>query len=314
MDSILAVLVFGVIFIPWIYYLSRGSGQSQSGPETMLRMKPEGGGDVNIMRRRRAKESFVGKFFTRFDLLKMLEQNMWQAGIYSRVGDVMLMVILLFGIGVAMGAYLWHDKLYSLVMGLAFGWLPIFYIRVRRQRRLNAFSKQLPFALDLVKSSLQAGHSLQRALQGLVSEFDDPLAGEFRTVMEQSRIGLPLPRSLEEMLERVPEDDLRLMVVAVRVQSQVGSSLGELVGRLAEIVRARQRLRLQVRAMTAQARLGGSLVALLPMLVLIAFSVIEPGYTYTLFHDPTGLKIVKGAVIAEGLAFLWIRQLLKVVY
>jgi len=98
--------------------------------------------------------------------------------------------------------------------------LPIIYIRVRRQRRLKAFAKQLPYALDLIKSSLEAGHTLLRGLQVVVSEFSEPISIEFRSAIEQSRLGLPLPRALEEMLKRVPQDDLRLLVVAVRVQSK----------------------------------------------------------------------------------------------
>ena len=155
---------------------------------------------------------------------------------------------------------------------------------------MKAFGAQLPFALDLIKSSLEAGHSLQRALQVLVSEFADPLGSEFRTVLEQNRIGLPLPRALEDMLKRVPEDDLRLLVVAVRVQTEVGSSLAQIVGRLSEIVRIRQRLRMQIRALTAQSRLGGMVVGCLPIVVLIIFSLIQPGYTDQLFHDPTGAE------------------------
>ena len=107
------------------------------------------------------------------------------------------------------------------------------------------FRLQLPFALDLIKSSLEAGHSLNRSLQLVVQEFGDPLGSEFRTVLEQTRIGLPLPRALEDMLKRVPEEDLRLLVVAVNVQTEVGSSLAAIVGRLSEIVRMRQRLKLQ---------------------------------------------------------------------
>jgi len=132
---------------------------------------------------------------------------------------------------------------FALVTGVVVGVLPLLYIRIRKTRRLKAFATQLPFALDLIKSSLEAGHSLQRAMQVLVSEFADPLGSEFRTVLEQNRIGLPLPRALEDMLKRVPEDDLRLLVVAVRVQTEVGSSLAQIVGRLSEIVRIRQRLR-----------------------------------------------------------------------
>lgn len=103
-------------------------------------------------------------------------------------------------------------------------------------------------------------------------------------------------------------------MVAVKVQAAVGSSLAEIAGRLSQLVRARQRLRLQIQALTAQARFGGILVGLLPFIVLGAFSIIEPSYTQMLFHDPAGLKILKTALVADLLAFVWIRRLLKVSY
>jgi hypothetical protein len=81
---------------------------------------------------------------------------------------------------------------------------------------------QLPYALDLIKSSLEAGHTLQRGMQVVEQEFADPLGGEFRTVVEQTRLGLPITHALADMLARVPEDDLRLFVVAVKVQSGRG--------------------------------------------------------------------------------------------
>jgi tight adherence protein B len=203
---------------------------------------------------------------------------------------------------------------FALATAVLISVIPLLYIQLRKTRRLKAFGAQLPFALDLIKSSLEAGHSLQRALQVLVSEFADPLGGEFRTVLEQNRIGLPLPRALEDMLKRVPEDDLRLLVVAVRVQTEVGSSLAQIVGRLSEIVRTRQRLRMQIKALTAQARLGGTIVGCLPVVVLCIFSLIQPSYTNSLFHDPTGQKILKFAIGSDIAALLTIRRLLRVNY
>src|SRR5260370_7144938 len=98
------------------------------------------------------------------------------------------------------------------------------------------------------------------------------------------------------MLKRVPEDDLRLLVVAVRVQTEVGSSLAQIVGRLSEIVRIRQRLRMQIRALTAQSRLGGMVVGILPIVVLSIFSLIQPRYTDRFFHHPTAQNIFKFSI------------------
>ncbi len=270
--------------------------------------------DVTIVKPRRQRSEGLGSWASRLDVFRLLEENMWQAGIYTRVGDMMLVIVLLFAAGTGVVAFLWHDILWALGAGVALGAIPVVYIRVRRNRRTKAFARQLPYALDLIKSSLEAGHSLHRALQVLVGEFGDPLGGEFRTVLEQTRIGLPLPRALEEMLRRVPEADLRLLIVAVKIQSEVGSSLAQIVGRLAELVRARQRLQLQVRALTAQARIGGWLVALMPIFVLTAFSFMEPNYTNMLFHDPAGFDLLKTALVLDLVAFFLVRRLMKVDY
>ena len=316
MDFFFATGVFALVFIGALVILTTRGGDSDQKQNLIRRMaRPDEDVDVDITRKTRVRES--GQLLAilwKLNLLRKLEENMWQAGIYMRVSEMMLIILLMFLAGLFLGQAVWHDLLFASGFGVAFGFLPIVYIRFRRIRRMRAFIQQLPFALDLMKSSLEAGHSLNRGLQVVVQEFGDPLGSEFRTVLEQTRIGLPLPRALEDMLKRVPEDDLRLLVVAVKVQTDVGSSLAGIVGRLAEIVRTRQRLRLQIRALTAQSRMGGMIVGSLPIVVLAAFSLVQPGYAAVLFSDPTGQKILKTAIVLDALAFITIRRLLKLKY
>jgi tight adherence protein B len=316
MDFFLATGVFALVFIGVLIVVTTRGGESDQKQNLIRRMaRPDDELDVDITRKTRVRESGqILAILWKLNLLRKLEENMWQAGIYMRVSEMMLIIVLMFCAGLFLGQALWHDLLFGAAFGVAFGFLPIVYIRFRRLRRMKAFVQQLPFALDLIKSSLEAGHSLNRGLQVVVQEFSDPLGSEFRTVLEQTRIGLPLPRALEDMLKRVPEDDLRLMVVAVKVQNDVGSSLASIIGRLSDIVRTRQRLRLQIRALTAQSRMGGMIVGSLPIVVLGAFSLVQPGYAQVLFTDPTGLKILKTAIVLDGLAFITIRRLLKLKY
>ncbi len=316
MDLVMAGTIFASIFaIVVILALSRGGGSEQKEYVSRMMLRPvEGDIDIDITRKRKDHQSAVAIILRQINLLRNLEQTMWQAGIYWRVSDVLLIIALLFAAGYAGGEAFWGDFYFALGAAIGLGAVPILYIRFRRKRRLKAFGTQLPFALDLIKGSLEAGHSLPRALQVLIGEFSDPLGGEFRTVLEQTRIGLPLGRALEDMLQRVPEDDLKLLVVAVKVQTEIGSSLAAIIGRLSEIVRVRQRLRLQIKALTAQSRMGGLVVGLLPAIVLCAFSLIQPGYTDTLFHDPTGQMILKAAFVMDLLALLTIRRLLRVDY
>ncbi len=315
MDFLLASGIFAIVFVGVLIFTSSRGNEVEQQREVARRLtRPPDEIDIDVMRKRRPEQGTLLSGLYKLNLLRSLEEAMWQAGMYMRVADILLVIVLLFGAGLFGGNLFFHDMWFALGAGLVIASLPLGYIQFMRKRRLKAFAAQLPFALDLIKSSLEAGHSLQRALQVLVSEFADPLGGEFRTVLEQNRIGLPLPRALEDMLKRVPEDDLRLLVVAVRVQSEVGSSLAQIVGRLSEIVRIRQRLRMQIKALTAQSRLGGLVVGCLPIVVLCIFSLIQPGYTDSLFHDPTGLKIVKFAIGSDVLAILIIRRLLRVNY
>jgi tight adherence protein B len=315
MDFLMASGIFALVFAGVLVFTSsRGSEVEQSREVARRLTRPPDEIEINIMRKQRPQEGVLFAALYRMNLLHKLEEAMWQAGMYMRVGDILLIIVLAFGAGLFGGNLFFHDIWFALVTGMVTGVMPLLYIQFRKKRRLKAFAAQLPFALDLIKSSLEAGHSLQRAMQVLVSEFADPLGSEFRTVLEQNRIGLPLPRALEDMLKRVPEDDLRLLVVAVRVQTEVGSSLAQIVGRLSEIVRIRQRLRMQIKALTAQSRMGGMVVGILPIVVLTIFSLVQPGYTDKLFHDPTGQKILKFAIGSDLLALIVIRRLLKVDY
>jgi tight adherence protein B len=306
-------MVFGVVG----YFIFSGTRLERTQRSFVDRMKrPEAVGDNEILREGIKKtERWLGYGFGwvyKLDLLRQVEESLWQAGIYRRVSDVLLLMLLLFGAGAVIGAAIWQDVLFSLAIGGGLAALPMFYVRIRRGRRLKKYALQLPFALDLMKSSLEAGHSLLRGLQVVVGEFEDPIATELRSVIEQTRLGLPLALAMEEMLKRVPEDDLRLLIVAIRIQSEVGSSLAAILGRLSEIVRTRQRVAAQVRALTAQARMSGWVVGALPIIILGAFSIIQPSYTYTLFHDPGGQRLLKIAAVLDACAFLSIRKLLKV--
>ncbi|HYL57874.1 MAG TPA: type II secretion system F family protein [Candidatus Acidoferrales bacterium] len=307
--------IFALVFMTvLVFSSSRGTEVEQQREVARRLTRPPDEIEIDVMRKRRPTEGQLLSALYDFNLLRKLEESMWQAGLYMRVGDILLVVVLLFGAGMFGGNIMFHQMWFAVGAGALMACIPLAYISFRKKRRLRQFAQQLPFALDLIKSSLEAGHSLQRALQVVVSEFADPLGSEFRTVLEQNRIGLPLPRALEDMLKRVPEDDLRLLVVAVRVQTEVGSSLAQIVGRLSEIVRIRQRLRLQIKALTAQSRMGGIIVGCLPVAVLLIFSVIQPGYTDQLFFDPTGQKILKFAIGADVLALITIRRLLRVNY
>jgi tight adherence protein B len=317
MDSFVPGAVFVLLSIGLFLALHSRTAGPDPAKELLRRMTPamdDDSADFSVTRQSRVKQGDLLTVLYRTHPGQWLEENIAQAGLYLSLAEVMLMMALLLLCGEAVGHLLFANSLCSLGVAAGLAIMPLLYIRIRKQRRLKEFGQQLPFALDMMKSSLEAGHSLGRGLQVVVQEFKEPLGPEFRTILEQGRVGVPMPQALEEMLKRMPDQDLSLLVIAVKVQTQVGSSLAAIIGRLAEIVRTRQRLRLQIRTLTAQSRFSGMLVGLLPVVVLVIFRIIRPSYVDVLFQDPSGIKILKTAIGLDLAALITIRRLLRIDY
>jgi tight adherence protein B len=315
-DSVAAAEVFGLVLVVLGCALAAILTRGNHVGVALERLKLNQAAPIPeiLARRRRPDETGLQRLFHKIDATRWLERSMWEAGIYTRVSDMVLLMVLLFGTGEVIAGTFIDSLLLSIAVGVALAALPMLYIRFRRKRRLKQFTDQLPFVLDLLKSLLEAGHSLLRGLQVVVKEFEPPIGSEFATVLEQTTLGLPLARALQEMAARVPQEDLRLLVVAVKVQAEVGSSLAQIIGRLSEIMRTRQRLRAQIKALTAQSRMSGVIVGLLPVFVLLAFSIVQPGYARALFTDPTGIRMLETAVVLDVLALVTIRRLVRVRY
>src|SRR5262249_54574448 len=151
-----------------------------------------------------------------------------------------------FAIGAALSiAYLNFGG--ALIVGLVFGAAPVVYLRVLRRARLRRFGQQLPYVLDLLRSALEAGHTLLRALQLASENTPDPMGAELHRTVEQVQIGISLPEALEGIYRRIPEEELGFLAIAVRIQAQVGSSLAEILRHVASGVRTRQRLQQQLK-------------------------------------------------------------------
>jgi tight adherence protein B len=319
MEFVLPMIVFLTVLTVLVLMLQRSDYSSQQ--QIMLsRMMPpspeESSTDIDITRATRTRESsLIGNLLARLRLIQRLEESLWQAGIYVKASDMLALMLVLAAAG-GIGSAVWNGgaSYDAVAEGAILGLSPLLYIGWRKRQRLKAFDKQLPEILELLKSSLNAGHTLQRALQVTIEEFGEPSSSEFRIVLEQNRLGVPLARALEYMLQRVPDENLRFLVVAVKIQAEAGSTLAGIIAQLARTIRDRQRLDLKVRALTAQPRISALIGGLMPVIVLFALHFIAPDHLQLLFHDPAGLKLTKVAVVLEVLALITISRLTRVDY
>jgi tight adherence protein B len=192
---------------------------------------------------------------------------------------------------------------------LLLGALPYFYVRHKRKARMTQFEEQLPEALDFLARSMRAGHAFSIALEMLGTESPDPLGQEFRTLFAEQNLGAPLDVCLNNFAKRVPLLDVRLFTSSVLLQRQTGGNLGEVLTRLAFLIRERFRLRGQVKAASAHGRLTSLVLTILPIVLVVALQFVAPGYLTSMAEDPDGRWMIVGAIGAQILGYYVMRRI-----
>jgi tight adherence protein B len=196
--------------------------------------------------------------------------------------------------------------------GLFGFFLPALYVRRRRKKRFKLFAQQLPDALTMMKNSLRAGHTLDRAMQVVAEEMPDPLALEFGETVEELHLGVPVKRAIKNLTSRVEDQSLDIFAAALLVQREVGGNLSQLLGNLSETIRDRFRVDQEVRALTAEGRMSGYVVAALPIGLGMVINVIQPDYLDPLLYTEKGHGLLKAALFLECMGFYFIRKACKV--
>lgn len=178
--------------------------------------------------------------------------------------------------------------------------LPILYMIWQRKRRIRKLVEQLPEVFDLMCQALKAGHSLASAIQLISQQMPDPIAGEFARVFHEQNLGLTVEEALTNMTKRVDQMDVRFFVTAVLIQRQTGGDLAEVLEKIGKVIRDRIQLFGVVRALTAEGRLSGWVLLLLPVLVFFAMMAVNPDYARELTGTEHG-RIMLGTAIAMDL-------------
>jgi tight adherence protein B len=193
------------------------------------------------------------------------------------------------------------------VLGGAAGTLAVLSIRTQRK-----FVRQLPTALQLLASSLRAGYSLLQGCESVAQEISGPFGAELKRVLAEARLGRPLEDALEMAAERVGSDDFRWVVMAISIQREVGGNLAELLDTVAETMRARSRLRGEVKALTAEGRASAMMLGIMPPALGAAMGALSPGYLDPLFHQTTGKIMLGVAGTGVVIGFIWMQKIIKV--
>ena len=204
-----------------------------------------------------------------------------------------------------------HHVLPAALAGLAAGYLPLLLLKLRRQRRITAMDKVLPDVVDMISRALRAGHSMPAAIGILAEGAPEPARSAFAEVFQKQKFGFPLRDALMELVARFPSQDLRVLVTAILVQRDTGGNLVQILERTASVIRDRLKLKGDVRVHTAQGRLTGWILCILPIGMLLMLSFADPGYAKALTEDPLGRKFLYGGGVLLLLGGYLINRIVK---
>lgn len=205
--------------------------------------------------------------------------------------------------GLVVGAIAWligGRSILFAALGLAFGlFIPRFYIRRQQSNRLIRFSDQLADMLNLMVNGLRAGYSTMQAMEAVSKEMPPPISDEFRRVVQEMQLGLPMERALDNLLRRIPSDDLDLTVAAINVQREVGGNLAEILNTISYTIRERVRIKGEIRVLTTQVMYSGRFLSLMPVIIALILWILNRPYMMLFFGEET--RIIGIPVLIFGL-------------
>ena len=190
--------------------------------------------------------------------------------------------------------------------------LPRWYVKKKIKQRIVKFNDGLPDMISTIVGSLRAGFSFQQALKTVIEEAGSPIKEEMGSVIKEMQYGASLEDSLNELKERMPSEDLDLMIQAILIQRQVGGNLATVLDKIVQTIRERTKIHRQISSLTAQGRLSGIVIGLLPIILAFVLYLIEPEYIGTLFRHPVGIALTIAGIFSGIIGFVLIRKITAV--
>lgn len=275
---------------------------------------PAAAAETTLLRAGRvAKNPALAAFLRRLPTTPRLERLVEQADSQFSVAQISAWSVMAGAGGFVLASWLRLGLALGAIFFLGGLFLPSLLLLVARDRRSQKLSEQLPEALDMMARSLRAGHAFTSAFEVVASEMPEPVAVEFARAFESQRLGLPVELAIVQMTERSPGNrDLKIFAVSAVIQKETGGNLAEILGGIAETIRARYRFYGKLRALTAEGRASGVILGSLPILMALVLRIMNPEYMGRLVTDPLGHMIILFAFLSWGLGVTWLYSLTKV--
>jgi tight adherence protein B len=265
----------------------------------------------------------LDKMMSNRDFFTTIRTRIARADVKLRVTEYMVLSLLA-GVGGALAAYyLLADNIVIAILGFLGGTRALpFYVNVAASKRIKTFNNQLGDTLNLWVNALRSGYSVLQAMETIATELPPPVSKEFERVVQEVRLGLSVEQALDNMLRRVPSEDLDLVITAVNIQREVGGNLAEVLDTISFTIRERVRIKGEIQTLTAQGRISGIIISLLPVGLGFILYLINPGYVSELWVVeppfiipnvfPCGWLVIGLGVLMIGIGAFAIRKIVDI--
>ena len=316
--TVIVVAVVGLIVVVGLFFiLSRVLRSPESDIEDRLdfvarevekKPKEEAGERTPSVLTKSIDQAVAGRGFAQGIATDLARANMkWTVGEY-----LLLIVVSILGTGVIVYLIM-HQNLFLTFGGLVLGFfLPRFYVKFLQGKRLKAFNNQLSDAINLLANGLRSGYSLLQAMDAVSREMSAPMSEEFQRVVREIGLGLSNERAMNNMLRRIPSDDLDLMITAINVQHEVGGNLAEILETISHTIRERIRIKGEIKVLTAQGMISGYVISFLPVGLGLVLFAMNPNYMGAMFQEPCGWAMVAVGAVMTTIGFIAIRKIVNI--
>ena len=235
-----------------------------------------------------ALTDWVNKRVEKSSFGENISRELARADLKFKPGEYMaLYAIAIFGVGL-IAFFLGGRLLVSAIIGGGIGaLLPRMYVKGQQAKRLTRFNGQLPDMLNLMVNGLRAGFSTMQSMEAVSKELPAPISDEFKRVVQEMQLGIPMENALANLLRRIPSQDLDFLITAINVQREVGGNLAEIMDIISYTIRERIRIKGDIRALTAQAMYSGRALALMPIILLCILWFLNRSYVMEFFNKET---------------------------
>lgn len=254
----------------------------------------------------------IGKSKVGGKYIKSLENQLVQAHVALKAEEFITINIIVGILGLILGLIVFPIKMVGVLHGIVSLSYPLIYLNGRKKKILKKIDQQLPDTIMLLSNSMKAGYSFLQAVDVASKELPPPISLEFKQIMREVNLGLSTEVALESLSKRAQSEDLQLVILAVLIQRQIGGNLSEILDNISDTIRARIKVKGEISILTAQGRISGWIISLMPVALAAGIFALNPSYIMVLFTTPIGWAMLGASAIMEVIGIFFIRKIIQI--